>query len=341
MRGYNVFKTSFRACKAEALWFPVDVDAIITNDCVYKYHTASIIYAGNGHCPGYIDFDGNFYTMGQSAPPDKNKKIQVFSVKDGIKPLPCPFDLTGEDFNGLVFFRYYVVTADGTSIDYDGKIHPNATAHYKNVNMLNSIIYLLRDYSVDDDYIPAYLEIKAPGFIDTVDIDFVENVVVPCIKSRNALDKKAYSHFSEIEKLLIYAGLSQDFYTALRNIINLNNARVFGGTKRGISSARILKNLNTLKNKVSKKQFSKLLNDALSLKKEIALINGAKVEEISVSEKAFNMLVRNNRIAKEIQRLPQWQNIEKDVFVIFKNPENESFAAVTVSLKSGIKIRSV
>ena len=278
---------------------------------------------------GHIGYDGIFYAL-QPSSRDEDQYLKAFSIKNGIKATESDLKIKHNNFfSRIIFLKNYIVACDGTCYDYDGDLCERETTHHKNVEFINGMIYTLSNFSKEIYYYEMRLEIKATDMIYEVDVDIVENLIAPSLKSVDALNKKAYSDFLEIKKLIVYAGLSRNFEKALLNIKEMNNFKIFGGSSRGFASKRLLESLRILKKRTSQSEFRSLLNNDVELRKRIAKIHGTKVVEITVSEEDFNALVNENRVSNEIKKSKLWQSVQPDMLVVFTNNKNEHLCART------------
>ena len=338
VKGADVFCDIFaNPHDCNSYWFPVDVDAIIIND-VFPFEKskhsvkAEIVFVHDylmKRMTGFVGYDGLFYAEhGVSlCENEENVYLKAFSVKDGLKNVKSDIKIKRLDMYSAAFLKNYIVAYDGTCYDYDGELCERETTHHQNVNFINGLIHTLSDFSKEIDYSQMHLEMKAPDMIYEVNVDVVENLIVPSLKSIDALNKKAYNDFLEIKKLIVYAGLSRNFEKALLNIKEMNKSKVFGGSSRGFASKRLLESLNILKKRTSKNEFMALLNNDVELRKRIAKINGTKVVEIAVSDEDFTALMKEKKVSKEINKSELWQSLQPHMLVVFTKNKNEHFWA--------------
>lgn len=281
VEGASVFRNMFgKPLNCHSLWLPVDVDAIITNDGSDQGNEAEIVFSHDilpQRIIGHVGYDGNFYEHNFYVLLDDNKNyFNVYSLDSGLKEIECKHKIKSDDVPGSSFLKSYVILPDGSCYDYDGEFCERETVHHKNVNLINKLIYKLGDFSKEIDRSHPYLTIKSTDMIYAFDIDFVEKLILPTLKSLNALSTKAYNDFIEIKKLIVYAGLSKDFGNAIQNVMELNKSKVFGGSGKGLASKRLIENLNVLKRRTAKRDFALLLNNVTGLKARIQKINKNK-----------------------------------------------------------------
>ncbi len=320
-----------------AHWFPVDVDAIIIDENSSLGHPprsarADIVFPYDNitqRLTGYVGFDGNFYLLSSLAEKTQEQPLKAFSIKSGLKAIESKLKINHQDFYDVTFLKSHIIAYDGTCYDYEGNIRQQETIHQQNVNFINGIIYKLTDFSKQINFPKPPVELKVPDMLYTVDIDIFDTLVIPALQSINALDKKVHNDFLEIKKLIVYAGLNQNFTVAMQNIRELNETKVFGGSSRGLASKLLIKNLNILKDITSKEEFAALLNNGLEIKKRIAHINGSNIAEISVTGKEFSIIVEKQKISERIEQSDLWKSLHSQMLVIFTNSKNEQFCATT------------
>ena len=332
---------------ATCYWFPVDVDAVlISNKTENKPDKSSCVIVDfrGKRTFGNIGYDGNFYHFDLQTMSGNSKKpaADIFDVENGLKKIgPVSWNQSGFDSFYPNFLREYIVLRDNTCYDYSGKVLPDRTRHYKNIAFVNSIIRLLRKKNVLFSGRQPRLSIEYPQQFDTVNIDLVETVIFPYLRSFDALNETAAERFMEVKIILVKAGLSNQFESAFKTILDMNQSPVYGGSKKNICGKALIASLQKLQKKLLQSRFSALLNDEVECKRTLATMNGSKVIDYTVSETEFDQISNYRRLPKKTKELLCADGVEEGHIIIFHDGSGKSFFAVTTSTKAGLGINRV
>ena len=259
-------------------FFPIDIDVFLTDFSNHKIHSfryneAMQVYWNGKVIRGHVGYDGNFYRT--DVFPGHNSKAEVYSIKNGLKKISTPPWLSTDKLSfGYTFLKNYIVCPDNCCYSYQGEKLEDFTKHHKNVRLLNDLIRLLYKKPKKEYSDEPYLQLIVPRKFTCFDISVVENIVVPHLLTKGALNKVAFENFKNVKAIIEKVGLSEDFECAFRNILNLNKSKIYGGSTRNIFCGKQLsENLRRLNTKVGNNRMAFLLQNETELKTEIARIN--------------------------------------------------------------------
>lgn len=325
-------------------FFPVDIDVFLTdflNRNSFCHDEAMLVYWNGNTIHGHVGYDGDFYRTDIFL--GHNDKPQVYSIHNGVKEISAPQWLCDNDLSyGYTFLRNCIVRRDNNCFSYSGELLEANTKHHKNVKLLNDLIRLLYKNPKKGYSDEPYLQLVVPREFIRFDISIVENIVVPHLESKGALNNTAWEHFKNIKTIIEKVGLSADFERAFRNILDLNKSQIYGGSKRNICSEQLAENLRKLNKRIGNDKMAVLLEDEVQLKYEIAKMYKVNVVEISVPEEAFSTIKFERKVPKELKDNSKWTSLQAGAFVVFSNRiTNERFTAVITSTKSGLSLNRV
>lgn len=325
-------------------FFPVDIDVFLTdflNRNSFCHDEAMLVYWNGNTIHGHVGYDGNFYRT--DIFPKCNDKPQVYNIRNGVQQISTPHWLSDNDLNyGYTFLKNCIVCRDNNCFSYSGEHLPVNTKHHKNTKLLNDLIRLLYKNPKKGYSDAPYLQLVVPREFVDFDISSIENIVVPHLESKGALNKTAWEHFKNIKAIIEKVGLSTNFESAFRNILDLNKSQIYGGSKRNICSEHLAENLRKLNKKFGNDRMAVLLKDEVQLKFEIAKMNKVNVVEIFVSEEAFSTIKFERKVPKELKDNSKWTSLQAGAFVVFSSKTtNERFCAITTNTKSGLSLNRV
>ena len=326
---------------ASCYWFPVDVDAILIdfkNRETIAKDEAVTVFADGRMMFGHVGYDKKFYRLGSHKNPNG---CEIYSFDNGITKIDTPQWLSNPHLLGMgyQFLKEYVVTRDCLCYNYNGDFLENKTKHHKNVKLMNDLIRLLWKINAKDSfsfYDGPYTNLMVPKEFSEFNIDDVERVVIPHLASKEILNNKALEHFIEVKRIIKNAGLENDFEHALRNIVDMNKSKIYGGSKRNICGIRLISNLRKLYKKVGSERLSGLLRNSVELKREVAQINGTSVIEYVVSASDYVLIRDERKVPKTLKKDAFWCSLEPETLIVFSCGSNENFCAVTTKTKSGL-----
>jgi len=260
---------------SDSYWFAVDVDCIISDfsnrEAVGKERAVVSFWSGE-YINGSIGFDGKFYNIGFFF--SKEEKNNIFDIKNGLNAIEMPAWLQDLRIFGVCkFLREYIITPDNFCFDYEGVFLENKTQHHQNVAFLNEIIHRLRKLHLTYYRGRFQLQATLPDELKSISIDDIENILVPHLASKKALNKNALKRFLELKAIIKKAGVQEDFVPVLRNIFALNACSDCGGSRLGICSEKLMANLKKLLKSADKEKSADLFMNFDQLREEVARIN--------------------------------------------------------------------
>lgn len=319
-------------------FFPVDVDAFITDFAKRNaFHSdQALLVSWNGRAMlGQIGYDGNFYNSDLFS--KQGEKPRVYDIHAGVKEIQTPQWLSKTNFSvGYIFLRNYIICPDNTCYAYSGEFLAAKTKHHSNVDLLNNVIRHLRKDQPKEYADKLGLQLVVPREFTEFDIKSVEAIVLPHLESKGALNKAAWERFLDVKAIIEKVGLSANFGCAFRNILELNKAKLYGGSKRNICGRELLDNLRRLNKKVGNEKMAALLENEVRLKMEVARVNKMQVVEMAVSEEAFSTIKADRKVPGELKKDPAWESLQAGTLVVFSCGTEERFCAVTTSTKAGL-----
>lgn len=325
-------------------FFPIDIDVFLTdflNRNSFRHDEGMLVFWNGNTIHGHVGYDGHFYRTDVFL--GHNNKPKVYSIHNGVKEISAPQWLCDNDLSyGYTFLRNCIVRRDNNCFSYSGEYLEANTKHHKNAKLLNDLIRFLYKNPKKGYSDEPYLQLVIPREFTRFDISIVENIVVPHLESKGALNKTAWEHFKNIKTIIEKVGLSADFERAFRNILDLNKSQIYGGSKRNICSEQLAENLRKLNKKIGNDRMAVLLEDEVQLKFEIARMNKVNVVEIFVSENAFSTIKFERKVPKELKESSKWTSLQAGTLIVFSNKTtNERFVAITTNTKSGLSLNRV
>lgn len=323
-------------------YFPIDIDAFITDislDISHSREEAILVYWNGQRIPGHVGYDGKFYCTGIFYG-DSDKPL-VYSLDNGVEEIATPQWMSNiKGYLGYTFLKGYIVCPDNSCYDYSGEYLEAKTKHHRNVGLLNTVIRRLSKEYPKGTPNTLYLQLVAPREFTEFHISLVETLVVPHLATKGLLNTIAWEHFKNVRSIIENVGLSTDFETAFKNILNLNKYQLYGGSRRNICGERLYENLRKLNKKVGNDRMAFLLDHEIELKVEMAKMNKVKVEEIHVSEEAFYTIKFDRKVPKEFKTNPKWNSMEAGTMVVFSNG-TEQFCTITTHTTKGLGINRI
>ena len=220
----------------DSYWFPCQIDTIFTGFSSRAFRNNAVIAQFNKpHIYGVLGYNSVLYSMEhQSNGEDIFKETDVQKCAYYIdtehntaRKVDTPEWLNGVSFfsfTSVLFVKDYIVLPDNTCINYYGEVLVDKTIHYRHVDELNEIIKLFVDYKALEripQHIP-YLEIAVPNDFSILNIDVIENLILPMLESKDCLNDIAAMNYIRLHTLFEKIGLTTEFTTALVNISEVN-----------------------------------------------------------------------------------------------------------------------
>lgn len=320
-------------------WLPVDVDSVIVDfaNCKNISGDEVVLFTAMGEKRfGQIGYDGRFYMIGY------NYSHGVYDISSGVKAVSSPKWFIDKTSYGMFckFFKSYVLVSGNECYDYTGNFLEDETRHHQNVSTMNSVIHQLCNSQIEPPLDTPYATIVIPERFLTFNVNDVERVVVPHLASCKALNERTWERFKILAQLFKSVGLEKDFGKAFSNVVTLNRHTVYGGSRRNALGETLLKNLKKLHKEIGSVKMSVVLQDAISLKKHIARINGATVIDYIVSTQDFNTL-NKGKVPAVLKKDEKWNSLEPGTLVVFSCEEGEKLCVVTTKTKSGTGLNRV
>lgn len=328
---------------SECYWFPVDVDGIIADFSNWRTIDQDEAVIASFSRPlqfGHVGFDKRFYAAVITEDGHQAWRVYTLSEKRAMEETASPPWLKNGDFRSFrySFRKHYVIDGFNNCYSYEGQWLPDKSQYYKNMALLDDVIRCLskREAVVYGEGPYWNLQLSAEFQLTA---ETIEQSVIPYLSSKNVLNETAADAFRSIKAIIEKAGVENEFGQVFENILELNKHSIYGGSKRNFCGKALLRCLQSLSEQRPKNELACILKNGISLKKEVARLNGVTVKTYAVSEEDYILIREKKRIRRSIKTDPQWQQLTAGTLVVFNCESHEEFCAVITSTKNGSGIR--